>query len=171
MAWWHAQGAWHVHRSLAPIWTEMDAVQHLPPTRHLVVHARSASFPQHKGNPAYTQPYVHEPYAFVFNGLITGVRLSWKVPGAIGAEKVWYLVRQQLDQGVPPQHALQQVYTFLACHSRDIRACNMGLSNGREYVFYNGNPSGTAYYQLYQAQRDPLRMVCSEPFGTWAWQA
>jgi hypothetical protein len=46
----------------------------------------------------------------------------------------------------------------------------MGLSDGRTYVFYNGNPHGQAYYQLHQARQGALHMVCSEPFGTWEWQ-
>ena len=79
-----------------PIWTEIDAIQHLPPTRHLLVHARSASFAHHKGNITYSQPYVCAPYAFVFNGFLKGVRLPRRVPGAIGAEKIWSLVQEQL---------------------------------------------------------------------------
>ena len=93
--------AWQVQHSLAPIWTETDAVQHLPLTRHLLVHARSASFAHHKGNIAYSQPYVCGPYAFVFNGFLKGVRLPRRVPGAIGAEKIWSLVQAQLAQSVP----------------------------------------------------------------------
>ena len=89
---WHggtAREAWQVQHSVAPIWTETDAIQHLPPTRHLLVHARSASFAHHKGNIAYSQPYMCTPYAFVFNGFLKGVRLPRRVPGAIGAEKIW----------------------------------------------------------------------------------
>jgi hypothetical protein len=134
------------------------------------VHARSASFAHHKGNIAYNQPYIYAPYAFVFNGFFKGVRLPRRVPGAIGAEKIWSLVQEQLAQGVLPQQALAIVYTMLARHSRDVQACNMGLSDGRTCVFYNGNPYDQAYYQLYQARQGALRMVCSAPFGTWEWQ-
>jgi hypothetical protein len=59
---------------------------------------------------------------------------------------------------------------MLARSSRDIQACNMGLSDGHTYAFYNGNPHAQAYYQLHQARQEALHMVCSEPFGTWAWQ-
>jgi hypothetical protein len=106
----------------------------------------------------------------VFNGFLKGVRLPRHVPGAIGAEKIWWLVQEQLARGVPPQQALATVYTVLARHSRDIQACNMGLSDGYTYSFYNGNPHGQAYYQLYQARQRALHMICSEPFGTWEWQ-
>jgi hypothetical protein len=170
VAWGQEPGAWRLYRSLAPIWTETAVMQRLPLTRQLVVHARSASFAEHKGNVAYNQPYVHDTYAFVFNGLIKGVRLPRHVPGAIGAEKIWYLVRARLQQGVPPPQALQQVYALLARQSREIRGCNMGLSNGTEYWVWNGNPSGRAYYQLHHAQHGGLRMVCSAPFGAWAWR-
>ncbi len=170
VAWRDDREVWQVQHSVAPIWTETDAVQHLPPTRHLLVHARSASFAYHKGNIAYSQPYVCAPYAFVFNGFLKGVRLPRRVPGAIGAEKIWSLVQEQLAQGVLPQLALATVYTMLAHHSRDMQACNMGLSDGYTYVFYNGNPHGQAYYQFHQAYQGTLHMVCSEPFGTWEWQ-
>src|SRR5215471_11264800 len=169
VAWRDDQEAWQAQHSVAPIWTETAAIQHLPPTHHLLVHARSASFAHHKGNIAYSQPYVHAPYAFVFNGFLKGVRLPRRVPGAIGAEKIWSLVQEQLARGVPLQQALATVYAVLARSSRDIQACNMGLSDGQRYVFYNGNPHGRAYYQLHQAHQGALHMVCSEPFGAWEW--
>jgi hypothetical protein len=134
------------------------------------VHARSASFAHHTGNIAYSQPYICAPYAFVFNGLLKGVRLPRRVPGTIGAEKIWWLVQEQLAQGVPPPQALATVYALLARHSRDMQACNMGLSDGETCVFYNGNPHGQAYYQLHQARQGALHLVCSEPFGPWEWQ-
>jgi predicted glutamine amidotransferase len=169
MAWQDHEGAWQRHRSLAPIWTDADALADLPPTHHLIIHARAASFPYQKGHLSYNQPYVHGSHAFVFNGLIKGVRLPRKVPGSIGAAKIWWLVREQLDQGTPLQQALDHVYDLLAEHSSRIQACNMGLSNGREYVFCNGNPGGLDYYQIYQAQQDALHMASSEPFGDYAW--
>ena len=106
----------------------------------------------------------------MFNGFLKGVRLPRRLPGTIGAEKIWALVQEQLAQSVPLQQALATVYAVLARSSRDIQACNMGLSDGHTYTFYNGNPHGQAYYQLHQARHGALHMVCSEPFGTWAWQ-
>ena len=173
VAWGQEGEGWSLHRSLAPIWTEADYGRQVPATRRLVVHARAASFPQHKGNLAFAQPYVYGPYAFVFNGLIAGVRLprGTKIPGAIGAEKIWYLVRQRLDEGLALQEALAWVYAFLERHSRRIQGCNMGLSDGRQAISHNGNPTGLTYYQLFQAQRAGVRLICSEPFGDWPWQA
>jgi hypothetical protein len=101
----------------------------------------------------------------VCNGLLKGVRLRRRIPGVIGAEKIWWLVQDQLAQGVPPQQALATVYALLARHSRDMQACNRGLSDGETYVFYNGNPHDQAYYRLHQARQGALHIVCSEPFG------
>jgi hypothetical protein len=106
----------------------------------------------------------------VFNGFLKGVRLPRRVPGVIGAEKIWCLVQEQLTKGVLPQQALAIVYAVLARSSRDIQACNMGLSDGDTYAFYNGNPHGQAYYLLRQARQEALHMVCSQPFGAWEWQ-
>ena len=87
IAWRDDRDVWQTQHSIAPIWTETDTVQHLPPTHHLLVHARSASFAQHRGHVAYSQPYVGARYAFVFNGFLQGVRLPKRIPGVIGAEK------------------------------------------------------------------------------------
>ena len=173
VAWWEENTGWSRHRSLAPIWTEADYGRQVPATRRLVIHARAASFPEHKGDLAFAQPYVHGPYAFVFNGLIAGVRppRGLKIPGAIGAEKIWYLVRQRLDEGLSLRDALAWVYAFLERHSRRIQGCNLGLSDGRQAVSHNGNPTGLPYYQLHQARRGGVRLICSEPFGDWPWRA
>jgi predicted glutamine amidotransferase len=170
IAWWHAPAGWRCYRSVMPIWTERQVLEHLPQTRHVVVHARSASFAEHKGDVAFNQPYLAGPYAFVFNGLLKGVRFPHKVPGAIGAEKICSLVQAQLQQGVTLRQALRQVYAQLERHSREVRACNMGLSNGQGYAWYNGNPRDMAYYQLHCMHQGPVRMVSSEPFGAWQWQ-
>ena len=170
VAWRHDDGQWRLHRSVAPIWTETQVLQQLPLTRHVVVHARRASFARHQGEVLYNQPYLWENYAFVFNGFVKGVKLRQPVPGTIGAEKIWYLVRQQLQRGAAPADALERVYTLLSRHSRELRACNMGLHNGQELVVYNGNPSATPYYDLHHVYQTGLRMIGSEPFGHWAWQ-
>jgi hypothetical protein len=57
------------------------------------------------------------------------------------------------------QQALATVYAVLARYSRDMQACNMGLSDGDTYVFYNGNPHGQAFYQLHQARQGILHIV------------
>jgi predicted glutamine amidotransferase len=170
VAWRDDYDAWQVQHSIAPIWTETHRLQAIPPTRHLLAHARSASFSHHKGNIALSQPYVSGPYAFVFNGFLKGVRLPRRLPGTIGAEKIWALVREKLAQGDSLAQALETVYTVLARHSRDIQACNLGVSDGHTYAWYNGNPHGQAYYQLQQSRVGALQIVCSEPFGPWTWQ-
>ena len=170
VAWWYEPAGWCLYRSVLPIWTEPQVIRRLPATRHLLVHARSASFAEHKGDVSYNQPFIAGPYAFVFNGMLKGVRFPRKVSGAIGAEKIWMLVRAQFRLGVPLPQALAQVYAQLERHSREIRACNLGVSNGQEYAWYNGNPQGQAYYQLRCTRADTWRMVSSEPFGSWPWQ-
>lgn len=170
VAWQDAQNGWCVQRSLEPIWTEPDTIVQLPASRHVLVHARSASFPHHKGNMAYIEPYVQGRYAFVFNGFLKGVKLPRPVPGAIGAEKIWHLAQEQIAQGATLSQALANVYALLKTHSRAIQACNMALSDGQSYAFYNGNPRGLGYYQLRQATQGTIHIVASEPFGAWEWQ-
>ena len=106
--------------------------------------------------------------------LPAGVKV-WLAAGATdmrkGFDGLAALVQTQLAQSVSLPHALATVYAMLARSSRDIQACNMGLSDGDTYAFYNGNPHGQAYYQLHQAHHGVLHMVGSEPFGAWEWQA
>lgn len=170
IAWWDAQHGWSVQRSLEPIWNELEAIEHLPQSRHVIVHARSASFPHHKGNLAYIEPYIQGRYAFVFNGFLKGVRLPRAIPGAIGAEKIWNLVQEQIAQGITLSQALATVYALLQQHSRAIQACNMAVSDGQSYALYNGNPRGLGYYQLRYTTHENVHLIASEPFGVWEWQ-
>ena len=135
VAWWEEHTGWSRHRSLAPVWTEADYGRQVPATRRLVVHARAASFPEHKGDLAFAQPLraravclrVQRPH----RRRAPAARhedprrhrggenlVSWY---GNGWTKAWSL-----------RDALAWVYAFLERHSRRIQGCNMGLSDGRQ---------------------------------------
>src|SRR3990167_11442589 len=86
---WLENNKWHEYRSLKPIWKEKNKFSKFPRSYIFSIHVRSASFPQHKNNIEYNQPYINEFYSYVFNGLLRGVTLS--LSGDIGAQKIWLL--------------------------------------------------------------------------------
>jgi hypothetical protein len=84
---------------LASVWEEEDVFASFPAARRFCAHARSSSFPGQTGNLAFNQPFVGSGAAFVFNGLLRGVRIGCPLAGKIGAQKIWNLFR------IPQQQA------------------------------------------------------------------
>lgn len=164
---WLQDGEWKEYKSLKPVWEDRDSFASFPKTNMFLVHARSASFPKDKGIIAFNQPYIYKQYAFVFNGLLQGVRLS--VPGRIGAEKIWYLLKKNLDQDSPVV-ALQKTAELLRCNSRKINALNVGFSDQNKFYsfcYYTINPE---YYNLQYAHLENTEILCSEQIGNHLFQ-
>ncbi|MEZ4866890.1 MAG: hypothetical protein R3C14_36550 [Caldilineaceae bacterium] len=164
VSWLDEAKRWRGEQSLQPIWTERGAFTRLPPSPLWLVHARSASFPHHQAVLAYNQPYFTDEYAFVFNGFLQGVKLPQRLPGTIGAQKIWALLQQHL-RTAPPAVALEQVRVTLLEHSRSIKALNIGLADRQgAYAFccFAANPE---YYTLHLHRSPTLQMICSEPLA------
>ncbi|MBI2074211.1 MAG: hypothetical protein HYT83_00060 [Candidatus Levybacteria bacterium] len=150
---------WESYKSLLPVWEDTGIFQTFPKTSVFLIHARSASFPKDKGILEFNQPYVYKNYSFVFNGLLKGVNLS--VPGRIGAEKIWYILRNNLDQ-YSPIISLQKAAELLVKSSKRINALNIGLSDGQKiysYCYFTQNPE---YYNLQLDNSNNLNIICSE---------
>ena len=161
MAWVDNQKQWQLKKSLFPIWKKVNSFDNFPSTKIFVVHARSASFPKDKGILAYNQPYIDGEYSFVFNGLLRRVSLP-KVPGDIGAEKIWYLLKRELKKN-NVHHALEKTKKLLLENSKEIVAFNIGLatSKGKIYssCYFTKHPE---YYQLHTLKNQSLETICSE---------
>ncbi|HNX98197.1 MAG TPA: hypothetical protein PKK12_10995, partial [Candidatus Aminicenantes bacterium] len=121
VAWLGAEGRWHSRHSLAPLWQEEASFVSLPESRRWVCHARSASFPATRGVVAYNQPYLLGSTAFVFNGLLAGVRTPAPVPGRIGAQKIAHLVAENLEHR-SLSRTLDWLQEYLNAHSRGVPA-------------------------------------------------
>lgn len=167
VSWLDSKQGWQSRKSLQPIWTDCADFATLPASQRWVVHARSASFPQHKGVLAYNQPYHHEDYAFVFNGLLRGVKLPQRVTGAIGAQKIWSLLQHYLATQ-PPVAALQQLRDTLLTHTQEIKALNIGLANSNHCYAFCTFATHSAYYTLQIHHSAELQMICSEPLRGYA---
>jgi predicted glutamine amidotransferase len=160
VAWLNANNTWQTHHSLSPIWEDQSFFETLPETLSLVAHARSASFPHHKGVLAFNQPYVFGPYAFAFNGMVKGVSLP-PIPGRIGAEKIWHLLKQELETH-PPKIALTRLHTLLQAHSQEITALNIGLASPDEIHSFNEFARYPEYYTLHPWENTSGQGICSE---------
>lgn len=165
---WMQNGQWKVYKSLKPVWEDQSVFKTFPKTNMFLVHARSASFPKDKGNIEFNQPYIYKNYAFVFNGLLKGVRLA--VPGRIGAEKIWNILKNNLDR-FSPKEALQKTTQLLIKNTQQVNALNVGLSDGKNlysFCYYTMHPE---YYNLQSCRTGEKIIICSEKIGKEDFQA
>ncbi len=160
---------WDVYKSLKPIWKEINTFSKFPETNVFAVHARSAGFPQHRGNIEYNQPYISDDLCFVFNGMIKGVNIQRTLEGKIGAQKIFSLIRQeQKDKSIA--EALRIVDKLILNNSKKILGMNIGIVRDDKFYIlceYDTNP---AYFRIRYYQDDVISIVCSEPIGSYDWE-
>ncbi len=160
---------WQIHKSLKPIWEERDKFGQFEETNVFVAHARSAGFPQHKGNIAFNQPFIDNDLCFVFNGLIRGVTVQRKLKGEIGAQKIFSLILEELGSSKPDE-VLKTVDKLIVANSKKITGMNIGLARNNKFYLlceYDGNAS---YFAVRYFQNNDLTIVCSEPIGKYEWK-
>ena len=156
---WLKNNKWHEYRSLKPIRKEKNKFSKFPRSYIFSIHVRSASFPQHKNNIEYNQPYINEFYSYVFNGLLRGVTLS--LSGDIGAQKIWLLLNDYLKKMNLIQ-ALSKTADILKKNSRNIQALNIGIAGKNTisaYCYYTEHPN---YYSLQYSDSSDVKIICSE---------
>ncbi len=168
VSWLDENGVWQSYRSTKPIWEDVQSINRLNiKTLTFAVHARSASFPQHKDNVRFNQPFVNHKYIYAFNGLLKGVSLS--LPGDIGSQKIWYLLQKKLSH-CQPEKALDNTKEILSKNSREIQALNVGLVD-KDYLYalcyYHDHPD---YYQLRYVDTPEQKIVCSEELPGFTWK-
>lgn len=163
VSWTDGMGNWKTRKSLLPIWEEEKLFNSFPKTSFFAVHARSASFPNQKGSVEYNQPFVEEPYIFVFNGLLRRVTLS-SLPGRIGSQKIWFLLKKMLKR-LELKEALLKIKTVLLENAEDPQALNIGLCDKKKIYslcYFSRHPD---YYQLRHSQDSHSKIICSEPLS------
>lgn len=168
-SWLDENNTWQSYHSLKPIWQDDRSLPLVPPTTQLIVHARSASFERHKGKLSYNQPYLEKKYAFVFNGLIKGVKLKHQVPGEIGAQKIFNLILQNL-QTQTPESALKKVHHFIKSNSKEVKGFNIGFSDSHNIYCLSDYSSNKKYFQLHYFNGEKIKIICSEQIGDFNWQ-
>jgi len=157
---WRENGTWNSWKSINPIWEDEREFYRFKKTQMCVLHARSASFPQHQNNILYNQPYVSGDYAYVFNGLLKGVTLS--LPGDIGAQKIWSLLQTHLKTEDVTK-SLQNSVSVLKSSSRLIQAVNIGLASADHIAAYSSYTIHPEYYTLHFVDTSEVKIISSEP--------
>jgi predicted glutamine amidotransferase len=160
---------WKPYRSLEPVWEDDKVFAGFSETQFFCAHARSASFPQHQGRLEYNQPFIDGRYAYVFNGLIRGVRLPFAVPGDIGAQKIWSLLKGFLAED-PPRISLERLKSLLLDSCREIQALNVGLCDGTHIYALNHYARLPEYYRLHRHTSPSKRIISSEPLAGYSWE-
>lgn len=152
---WRSGGVWARYRSLSPIWEDDAALS--PEADFLVVHARSA-FRDEGIEIENNMPFYRGERVFVFNGELRGVRL--RVPGRIGAEKVFHLIEER-DEG-DLDAAVAAADRLLVSKSERVRALNVALTEGERIYASCRYDESPDYFTLHYREGD-IAAVCSEP--------
>lgn len=163
-AWLNGGNNWSISKSTRPIWEDDDGRRKVPACRVLCLHARSASFPEHRENIEFNQPFTHDRLAFVFNGLIRGVSLPRALSGRIGSQKIWSLL-QSLMKTLSPPEALARLNQILEKKSRDVQALNLGLCDGTHLSVFSRSSRNAEYYRTHLCRRPGLTLISSEPLA------
>jgi glutamine amidotransferase len=121
------------------------------------VHARSA-FRDEGIAVENNMPFYRGERVFVFNGELQGVRL--RVPGRIGAEKVFHLI-QERDEG-DLDAAVASADRLLIAKSERVRALNLALTDGRDIYASCRYDESPEYFTLHYREGD-IAAVCSAP--------
>jgi len=157
---WLENNTWKSYKSVKPVWEDDMRGTLLFSSTIFLIHARSASFPQHKNNEEYNQPFYNSNNAFVFNGLIKGVSLQ--LPGAIGSQKIWSLVQKKILT-LSPEAVLKDTLRIITKNSQTVQAFNIGVSDRKNIYalcYYSNHPD---YYSLHYSKTDECSIISSEP--------
>lgn len=157
---WLEDNIWKSYKSVQPMWKDSakDTLSFL--SKVFLIHARSASFSQHKNNREYNQPFINSDDAFVFNGLIKGVSLH--LPGVIGSQKIWSLLQKKLLT-ITAEKALKETLRIISKNSKTVQALNMGIAdkdNIYALCYYSAHAD---YYSLHYSKTANTSIISSEP--------
>ena len=166
---WQVNGKWKLEKSLSPIWEEQDKFDQIPETHLFAAHARSSGFPDQKGIIEYNQPYINDLLCYVFNGMIRGVSLSMQLEEKIGAQKIFSLLKQQI-QNKSPEEALEHVDKLIINNSKKIEGMNIGIVYEDKFYVLCEYENNKNYFGIRYYHDDDIILVCSEVIGEYAWK-
>jgi predicted glutamine amidotransferase len=169
ISWLDESQNWQIVKSTEPIWNERAMIEKVPKSKIIVAHARSATFKSQMldGDTSYNQPYTNEDFSFVFNGHLEGVKLSRKIDGKTGAEKIWNLLNEKLVKSNPAK-SLGEILAERENDTKKIHAMNIGISdkiNIYGLCRYEPNDILPDYHKLRYYSDENIKIICSEPIG------
>ncbi|HSW48286.1 MAG TPA: hypothetical protein VLG67_04360 [Candidatus Saccharimonadales bacterium] len=166
---WRENDKWQVRKSLKPMWEDKEKFGEIPSTDLLVAHARGSGFIKDTGEIEFNQPFIDDQICYVFNGTIYKVKLAIPLEGKIGSQKIFSLLRYELNK-TNPVEAMETVDKLILRNSEKIEGMNIGLIIGKDIYVLNQYAQHEDYYSLYYFESEDLTMVCSEPFGDYEWK-
>jgi len=160
---WQESGSWRSYHSLLPVWE--DDVGRFGEARVFLAHARSA-FRDEGIAVENNMPFVDEPFAFVFNGELRGVRIA--ETGRIGAEKLFrFMVRRGAARGL---EEMRTAVRLVQQRTRYVRAMNAVIAGEGRFVCCSTFNEDEEYFTLHARRDDGLAVLCSEPYrGETGW--
>lgn len=166
---WRENDKWEVKKSLKPMWEDKEIFGQIPRTDMLVAHARGSGFIKDTGEIEFNQPFIDGDICYVFNGTIYKVKLAIPLIGKIGSQKIFSLIKFELEKS-EPQEVLKTVDKLILRNSEKVEGMNIGLVMGDKIYALNEYTDHADYYALYYFESPDLTMVSSEPFGSFDWK-
>ncbi len=156
-------GRWQIYKNIQPIWE--DDLKQFGQTTLLVGHARSA-FKDEGIAVENNMPFYDDPFVFIFNGELRGVRISEQ--GRIGAEKIFNFVKRFYKGDM--LEALRKATQIIQKRTNYIRAMNIIIADrAQAYVasLFNEEPE---YFTLHYSRDGAGLFISSEALpahGDW----
>lgn len=166
---WRKKDKWQIYKSLKPIWEDRKKFAEVSHSDTFAVHARSASFANQVGTLEYNQPFINDEVCFVFNGVLKGVKLSRPVPGKIGAQKIFHLLREELKI-TPPKKSLQKLDLLLRNNAQEIGGLNIGVIYNNQLFALCDFGRDSDYFSIRYSQNEDISLVCSAELPGYNWQ-
>lgn len=148
---------WQFYKNITPIWE--DNLNQFGETQLMLAHARSA-FRDRDISLQNNMPFYDAQHVFIFNGELHGVRI--KIPGRIGAEKVFNFIKR-FDRG-DLRTAIERGVSLIVKRSSYVKAMNFIIADKNiAYVVSQFNENKD-YFTMYYKQSQEELVICSEKY-------
>jgi glutamine amidotransferase len=148
---------WQYYKNISPIWE--DNLNQFGETRLLLAHARSA-FRDRDISLQNNMPFYDEQYVFIFNGELHGVKI--KIPGRIGAEKVFNFIKR-FDRG-DLKKAIEKGVSLIVKRSSYVRAMNFIIADKNMAYLVSQFNEDKDYFTMYYKESQQELVICSERY-------
>ncbi len=163
---WLNNNRWKIRKSIKPIWEEVRQFSQFDYQTNLAIfHARSASFSHHKNNLEFNQPFYKEDFLFVFNGLVSKIKINFNLEGDLGAQKIFSLILLLKQKVKKIETAIEKSYFIIKNNSEKIRGLNFALIKETKVYGFNYFEESKDYYQLWQGRNQKLICLSSNRFS------
>lgn len=156
---------WRIYKNTKPIWE--DDLSPFGETTILLGHARSA-YKDEGITIENNMPFYDDPYVFIFNGELRGVRISEK--GRIGAEKIFNFIKRLYNGNM--LEALRRGVEVIQKRTRYVRAMNIIISDKSDIYVASVFSDDPEYFTMHYKETSDQFIICSEvPAREEGWKA